>query len=417
MADLENSLNTLENSSPETTSSPNESELNLNLSNPSLQEETQETQQTNVSQDLASIKIEEPMSNFAENNQPAYDLSTDSKISEQTEWQGEIIQQTTPNIFAEDTIKVQSFDNTMSEVQDGALNLQPTINSELNITSDSVNIPTLDQQTMPENSLNLSQDSNPAQEQDKTKLAQKEKLVQLIKVHESKAQKTWFTKWILSGIVLILWILIVSFVFAKEQILNFLNGLDENNSSLSANVVDLSIKEEVNDEVVNDNENTINVDVLEGEDIINEENSLDDENMVEDENIMESENVVEDENITENENIIENEYVGENEFFVDFIENYFEKDNEQLNSNETISEESIENNKYTITHVNSEEEANWVLPAHCSDLTCYGEEQEFTPCNKFRLDDKLTEDSQRIRKNGSCKYNDSSELVYVEFNN
>ncbi|MBO7094957.1 hypothetical protein J6V86_01980 [bacterium] len=64
------------------------------------------------------------------------------------------------------------------------------------------------------------------------------------------------------------------------------------------------------------------------------------------------------------------------------------------NSNETIKQENEE--RYTITHVNSEEEANWVMPSHCSDLTCYGEDKEFTECTSFRMDENLDENSHRI---------------------
>ena len=71
-------------------------------------------------------------------------------------------------------------------------------------------------------------------------------------------------------------------------------------------------------------------------------------------------------------------------------------------------------NWYTITHVDSEKDAIWVLPAHCDDLTCYGEDKEFSPCSTFKQDKNLNETARRIGNNWVCKYKDASELVYVK---
>ena len=79
--------------------------------------------------------------------------------------------------------------------------------------------------------------------------AQKEKLIQLIKVHEIKAQKKWLTKWILYGIALTIWIFALSIIFAKEQVLNLLNNQNKNTLPLNANIVELS-----NENVQDDNE-------------------------------------------------------------------------------------------------------------------------------------------------------------------
>ena len=88
--------------------------------------------------------------------------------------------------------------------------------------------------------------------------------------------------------------------------------------------------------------------------------------------------------------------------------------NSDTESTETFEEENIE--PYTITHVNSEEEANWVLPSHCSDLTCYWEDQEFVECTSFRMIETLDENTTRVSSRWWCKYKDPSELVYVQFN-
>ena len=190
------------------------------------------------------------------------------------------------------------------------------------------------------------------EEQQKAKLAQKEKLLQLIKAHESKAQKNWFTKWILSWVVLTACILVATCFFAKDQVINLINSLWWNQTQLSASIIDLN--EDIENPEIDENS---------GEDI---ENPEIDENSGED---------------------IENPEIDEN------------------------------NKSYNITHVNSEEEANYVLPAHCSDLTCYGEDKEFAPCKSFRLSENLNDNANRIGRNWICKYKDSSELVFVEFLN
>ena len=93
------------------------------------------------------------------------------------------------------------------------------------------------------NNVNL----NP-EEWEKTKLSQKEKLTQLIKIHESKAQKSWFIRWFLSGVALIVILVFASFILAKDQILNFLNNWNTNNQTLSASIVNLSEDETNNNE-------------------------------------------------------------------------------------------------------------------------------------------------------------------------
>ena len=95
-----------------------------------------------------------------------------------------------------------------------------------------------------------------------------------------------------------------------------------------------------------------------------------------------------------------------------------DKETPAIDEEITIIDNSISvHDWYTIRHVNSVEEANWVLPSNCTDLTCYGADAEFVNCTKFRMDENMDENSQRIWSSGACKYKDSSELVYVEFNN
>lgn len=293
------------------------------------------------------------------------------------------------------------------------------------------------------------------EEKEKNKLVQKEKLAQLIKTYETKAQKSWFTKWIICGVAITLWIILLSVIFAKNQIVNILDSSKWNNEIVIEN------DENLDDELAeNDDEEITN----ENEEDINNEESIDDKyeqiksflwswydkdtaishlkNMLEEENKKKAEleeliayisqTIV---NITTSQPIESNLEEIENDEIED-IDNTEESDNteeptnnEELQNNETINEESptedtltedIPNKEndtkgYTITRVNFEPEANWVLPSHCDNLDCYGEDKEFTPCTEFRLFENMDENANRIGNNWVCRYKDVSELVYVEF--
>ena len=58
-----------------------------------------------------------------------------------------------------------------------------------------------------------------AEEQQKAKLAQKAKLELLIKTHESKAQKKWLMTWVLSGVVVTAWVLVLAWVQIYEKVI------------------------------------------------------------------------------------------------------------------------------------------------------------------------------------------------------
>ena len=257
-----------------------------------------------------------------------------------------------------------------------------------------------------------------SEDQQKAKLAQKEKIAQLIKVHESKAQKSWFTKWILSGIILTIGIVLVWFILAKDQILNIINESGLSGPTLSANIIDISsnTSDDESLEINDTDEEMADEEILDEEmadEEITDEEVIDDEIL--DEEILDEEMVDEeiaDEEIIDEE-IIDEEVLDSSEINAD--ETTESIDNELINN--TIEDsEIIENNWYTIINVNSEEEANWVLPAHCSDLTCYGEDKEFTPCTSFRLTESLDENANRIGSNWACRYKDASELVFLQFN-
>ena len=255
------------------------------------------------------------------------------------------------------------------------------------------------------------------QETEKAKLAQKEKLIHLIKLHESKANKKWLTKgiliWVLcSIIVLALWVL-----FAKNQIITLLD--DWNNHSQNDCISDITPSMDIteNEETVTENEEVVAENeeaIAENEEVVAENEEAVTEN---EETVAENEEAVteNEEAVAENEEAVtENEEtVAENEETVAENEETVTENEETVAENEETVAENNESNT-SITHVDTPEEANWVLPAHCNDLTCYGEDKKFSPCTTFKLVENLDENANRIGNNGTCRYKDKSELVYVE---
>lgn len=88
-----------------------------------------------------------------------------------------------------------------------------------------------------------------------SKNEQQEKLVKIIKLREWKAKKVWFSMWMLTGIIVIALVGVASVIFAKDQIINLLQNWFGNNPWLSANVVDLSDNNQIDENVVIDEEN------------------------------------------------------------------------------------------------------------------------------------------------------------------
>ena len=271
-------------------------------------------------------------------------------------------------------------------------------------------------------------------------------------------------KGVLSWVAITACILAVSVIFAKDQIVNLLSDENTSPTSLEASVVDIT-PENTNEEnnVDNENANEENLD----EERNFEENSEDEEDILADEddaykdkNTTEVKYLNEDDKDTISEDKDENIYEDEDD---ELFEKYYSEINdiiesdideeekldlleqilsrnpknedltEYINMNimniynkisqaysdkeeteDKITEDSNTKELYTITHVDLTGEANWVLPVHCTDLTCYGEDKEFSPCTTFKLVENLDENANRIGNNGSCRYKDNSELVYVK---
>jgi len=295
-------------------------------------------------------------------------------------------------------------------------NFEDTTNNTINEDKDSLTtaFPILEQPTILENSQTI-WESNilDTENEQKEKISQKTKLAQIIKIHESKAQKKWFIAGISSGIIITAWVLILAWIFAKDQIISVLNTTS-GEPTLSASIIDLWEKDEENyPDIIVDEDDSENVeDISDTEEFNSDIDENIDENTdsefiedISDEYSEESDNYEFIENLEYNENL--DEYT-DSEYVEDISDEYSEE-----SDNYEFIDENI-NMWYAITHVDSEVEANWVIPAHCSDLTCYGEDKDFTPCTKFKMVETLDENANRIWSNWVCRYKDSSELVYVE---
>ena len=395
MTDLKQNIN------PETNDSGNANPEAIQNNNLNQLENTEKTESNPNFSEIFSENSDHSMGNedkktFFNNDE---NLSTDTnKLWESLEVQKE------KNL--QEPIQINNSENLnyaeQSETSTNGIILWKFDNPMINTSLEQQSPQTLDQ-TLLEHPATLENPWNEeinAEEQQKAKLAQKEKLLQLIKVHESKAQKNWFTKWILSWVVLTACIFVAVCFFAKDQVISLINELWVNQAPLNANIIDLNQnltdeteKTESDQNTIEDTENT----ELDENLTDKTENNESDQNTIED-----TENTELDENLTdETEN-------------TESVQNTIE-DTENTELDENLTDETEEAKKYTITHVNSEEEANWVLASHCSDLTCYGEDKEFSPCTSFRLSENLNDNANRIGKNWICKYKDSSELVFVEF--
>ena len=438
--DFSDTLSQTEPASPDLSDTPSEDLQNA------VQSQAENVQigdlPTNEQIEWKAEEVQSPAQDISTDNQVEVNLNSDSLEEKAPEVQPDVIESQTAwgnEVF------LWKFDNESVDTTNQEFS-QP--NLEANID---VNTPILEWFKTPE----WTWESEEAeQEHERQKLAQKEKLVQMIKTHETKAQKKWFTIGILSGIILTLWIVALCFVFAKEQILNFITDstvsdtmlVDENNQEQSVDDLDLQDDEDVlenedeidnqevlDEEVVDDESsdvNLIDIDIenlsAEGLEYYNQVNEiinewLDTQTTVEQlNNILDQVMKLNDESNSELIQYISQSIMDMTVNYMDDINNqdYDDLDNSSIFNHSAADDVSNSDDKtYEITHVDTPDKANWVIPAQCSDLTCYGEDKEFSPCNKFKMDGNLTEDSQRILKNGACKYKDPSELVYVEFLN
>ena len=179
--------------------------------------------------------------------------------------------------------------------------------------------------------------------------ANKAKLMEALKAEWKKGKRTWFTRWILSWVLITLLIAVAGIIFTKDQVINILSDERLDFLDLKASVVSLTDNQ-------NTNSNT---------------------------------------NVSNEDAVIEEEVAPEDA---------------------VVEEESASDKWYTFRHVNSPEEANWVLSPNCEDTLCGNDKDSIVLCNEFRLHESLSDDAKRTGNSWICRYKDVSELVFIEFN-
>jgi len=268
--------------------------------------------------------------------------------------------------------------------------------------------------------------NNLADSQAMINAAKKDKLTQLLKAEQEKWKKAWFTKWLLSWIAVTACVLAVAVVFAKEQIIDFLSDGATTPVSLEASVVDLTAENVDEENIDGEDVNTDETVPADDETVPADDETVpaDDETVpADDETVPADDETVpaDDETVPADDETVpaDDETVPADDETVPADDEAVPADDGTVPADDgTVPTDDLVfvHDWYTIRHVSSESEANWILPAHCSDLTCYWDNEEFVACTKFRADENLEETSQRIWSSGACKYKDPSELVYVEFN-
>ena len=408
----------LENTNPVMDNAGNNPNTPYNLDQ-NLQDPTPEQQRQDLSQ-LFSEDISE--NNSAENlqnqNEPVAPVET-------------IPQPETPNVSEPVKPSVQETRNQT---------LEPNFQKELENTS-----------------LDNSQNIQTAQQVAEQKARIEQQKLAWLKEHESKAKKSWLATWILLGILITLLLFVAGVLFAKDYVLNTIDYIDSllptsstnisnnnqnnypinpiiDNSEIIEDALSWDIEEiDINEEEDSNETDTSNLNLDRVNEILSSEDDIDSKveqlkNMV---TQIIQENEEPDEELTQYISQAIMDLTINSEGYQNEVNNTNENVNEEVNNSESneVVEEEVNNSEsnevveeknnepYTITHVNSEAEANWVLPSHCSDLTCYGEDQEFVECTSFRLIETLDEDTPRVSSRWWCKYKDVSELVYVKFNN
>ncbi len=448
----------LENASP-TMGDPGENPANPNSTN--IENPATEPQSTDFSQLFSeNIAEETPVKEELAQEEPIQQEEISSPAqSELQEVQPEL-QKAQPEL--QETQPESDNTETATQVTEAATTQTNVLNPEFTNNENDIQISehAFDKQ-IANTSLDNHQNIQTAQvTAEQRKAAIEQQKLAWLKQHESKAKKSGFTSWILSGILLMLLAFAACSVFAKDQILNaidYLETLIPLNSSTTNNVqntvvpeIDLPEIEET--ELVE--EDTEEVDEIQAyynkvDEIVSSEsdpetkteqlkNILTDLMKDEEPNgeltqyisqaIMDLTVNTEEAQNEQNNNAEPQESTEENTLYPEYNETVEENNennlpetwentnNEQntgIEPSEILEEQIIE--PYTITHVNTEEEANWVLPAHCSDLTCYWEDQEFVECTSFKMIETLDENTSRVSSRWGCKYKDTSELVYVKF--
>ena len=267
-----------------------------------------------------------------------------------------------------------------------------------------------------------------AQEQERAKIReeQKEKIALFLKWENSKNRKAWYLRGVLSWVALTLGIIVLTVIFAKEQVVDFISkdisSFLWQKQNISASVIELTNEEDVVDEetVVEEEEVSDEETIVEEEEVSDEENLTenndeelpffsnpeitDDKLASDEENSSDEKKVSDEENLTEN-NDEELPFFSNPEITDDKLTSDEENssDKEKVSDEENVVGEESEiiekpsTPNYIVTHVNSPEQANWVMSANCSELACgdYTKATGDLPlCKDFKPRENLKDDSK-----------------------
>lgn len=179
----------------------------------------------------------------------------------------------------------------------------------------------------------------------------------------------------------------------------------ENNSDLEETLVadDEKLNDESDEELEDENKKDLIVDETDDDTKVVVKNDLDDTSDDEDNST--------DDGQKSSDNTSKNKMAGS-------IVSIFD-DEEDLESDEIGDDDSSEEvPSISYKHVNKVEDANWVMSANCDSLHCgdisEADPEELVLCTEFRQSDKLDDNANRIGSNWICRYKDASELVYLE---
>ena len=453
MADLENSINPTQSTESEAPILAPESTVEIGTP-PIFQENTGNFQENSS------------MEEWIQQQTPSeINLNDTENFSTTTEENSQVV--SIPEIFQETNLTPENIDNNSwinNPIEDTSTHTTTQTYAENPIeisvaenpwnTETSPNTEAIQTMDIMNTNTNLTQDSQSSQ---------KEKLAQLIKLREKKAKNIWFSRWILTWIIATLWLWVISIVFAKDQIINFINNSDniiEIKSWMTANITDLI--EDSNEEFTNKEPTNEEINPLDNEEITDEnneenyyENALIKEEYLRQINhitsIWDNKQAIDELNIMLKE-IQWSEHPDEELIMliyttIDDIENSIASDetNSDINSevtkistdtndkekedtkisteenNETNpSENDItqkDENTITFTHVDNIEDANWVMSPNCNALNCWDytqtDPENLILCNDFKLKPDMEDNSHRIWSSWVCRYKDPSELVYL----
>lgn len=231
----------------------------------------------------------------------------------------------------------------------------------------------------------------------KAKAEQREKIAQFLRGQSAKDRRLWYSRWVFSWIFLTLWIIAVSTIFFKNNIISFLeNDLDNylaNWSSMAAQLICDKIKLPENIKLTDD-------------ETTNKIASFD--------KILTFWWSVASHYSAKILRLIPT--IGEAE--ASEITIMARPSNDEVEDN-FLEEDADEELKisYTFTPVDSIEEANWVISKDCKELSCWDYSNEYPEnlvlCEKFRQKEDMEDDAPRIWHSGACKYKDESELWYL----